>query len=387
MDDCLDKRMKSFYNGNMNSLGIFAGNLGEIIVKLMNFYRHRVRTLMSSLHKTTDVTESVTVGFTEKEIKRAVRYFKISGVSEGKILKKIIGDKLNILSNEAFISALYYIIYYREPDPKGFQSHINSLNSGMSRKELINVFMSTEEYKNRKDAVALVDEVISDWHLPVGGHERGLIKIFKKIKSDSIFVDVGAHVGTWALPLSPFFRKVIAFEPNPLAYKSLLKNVKLNKMNNVIVENMALWNNPTGKLKMVLYNAPSHSTLLKKHPLENVTGDKIGETKVKVTSLDYYLRSDKERIGLIKIDVEGGEVKVIEGAINTIEQHRPSLVIEVHTEENRSKIKDLLSSVGLKACEYEWSGQKYLVYLDGKYIDIGEKILSRGETNQVFFII
>lgn len=155
----------------------------------------------------------------------------------------------------------------------------------------------------------LVDEVLPDWHLSAGSHEHELIQISKKDSSDSVFVDVGAHVGTWSLNLPQFFRQVVVFDPNPDAHRSLLKNLEINQVNNVIAENMALWSNSATPLKLKLYHAPSRSTFLENHPIENEVGGKIGEVMVEAFSFDNYLRSSNKKIGVIKIDVEGSDVE------------------------------------------------------------------------------
>ena len=304
---------------------------------------------------------------TQKEVKRAAYLFKITKSRDEKALRAHIEEMLVHLSNNEFIHALYYILLYREPDPDGLRSYVRALECGVSRTDILKNIKSSEEYKIKVDNVPLLDESSSDWYLASGNHERQLINIFKTPQSTSLFIDIGAHVGTWTLQLAPFFGGIIAFEPNPLACQSLRRNLELNQISNVRVEEIALWSTPVGKMNLVLYCAPAQSTLLPAHPIDNKT-NKIGEIQVVTTSLDayldVYLRDIKApKIKLIKIDVEGAELEVVKGAVNTIERHKPSLVIELHLPQNEKPIKEILKSIGIKVSEYIWQAQKHLLYV------------------------
>jgi FkbM family methyltransferase len=57
---------------------------------------------------------------------------------------------------------------------------------------------------------------------------------------DGVFIDIGANVGTYSVGLSELFRRVIAFEPHPVAFKLLEANVALNDITNVSCVNMAV---------------------------------------------------------------------------------------------------------------------------------------------------
>ena len=69
------------------------------------------------------------------------------------------------------------------------------------------------------------------------------------------------------------------------------------------------------------------------------------------------------KIKLIKIDVEAAELEVIKGAVNTIERHKPSLVIELHLPQNEKPIKEILKSIGIKVSENIWQAQKHFLYV------------------------
>ena len=67
------------------------------------------------------------------------------------------------------------------------------------------------------------------------GHHQlfsiNLLKLFAD--SNSVAMDVGAHIGTFSIPLARWFKKVIAFEPSPETHALLVKNIALNRLTNV----------------------------------------------------------------------------------------------------------------------------------------------------------
>jgi len=311
--------------------------------------------------------ELLTSLLTLKEIKRAAFLLRIKAPENERDFLKDIEKPLYNLPDTDFICAMYKILLYRDPDDEGLQAYVNDLKEGISRFEILKRMKSSEEYSLKVNYVPFVDDTIPDWHVAVGGHEQELIDLFKlNVNLDSIFVDVGAHVGTWTLQLYPFFQHVVAFEPNPAAYESLKANLKMNDIKNVTVVKMALWNKPIGKMKMSIYASPSHSTLLPVHPIPEDTGERLGEIEVDTTSIDDYLTAhwDNGKIGLIKIDTEGAEVQVIKGALRTLKKHKPAIVIEIHRPEDERVIIQLLKKSGITKINTKiWNGQKYLLHL------------------------
>ncbi len=179
---------------------------------------------------------------------------------------------------------------------------------------------------------------INDWHLMLY-HEEDFMNYF--INGEGEFIDVGAHVGCWAVKLAPFYDKVHAFEPHPEAFKALEENVKLNELNNVVTYNKAV-GSENKEIQLTLYEHSSHSTLFEHHPMEEHTGPIKGLHTIGLVRLDDY-KFDK--VGFIKIDTEGYEVEVVKGALETIKKHKPKLCIEIHAPENEQKVIDLLPEI------------------------------------------
>ena len=130
---------------------------------------------------------------------------------------------------------------------------------------------------------------------------------------------MGAYIGTHSLPLSHFSKKVYAIEGNDDIFSFLNKNIETNNIENIIPFNVVL-SNKHNHLNFYLRNTGTSRVSNK-----SIHGDcKVVEAK----PLDTLISND-EKIKLIKIDVEGHEFEVLEGAKNIIEKSRPTILIEV----------------------------------------------------------
>jgi len=134
--------------------------------------------------------------------------------------------------------------------------------------------------------------------------------------SEKIFVDVGAHVGRYAVRLSKHYHHIIALEPDPFNFEGLRRNLELNNVKNVRALNLAA---SSKKGNSVLYSAGAGSRL----------------DVVRLHKRIYNVQTDLldnlvDHGDVVKIDVEGHEVKVLKGAPCLIAQ-KPIFVIEDHT--------------------------------------------------------
>ena len=141
------------------------------------------------------------------------------------------------------------------------------------------------------------------------------------------FVDAGAHVGYYTLLASGIVAvggRVVAFEPHPVLGQVLRRNIERAGCANVTVSSLAL-GRANGTAELVL------------HPRGNFGGSSLradGETgrpraPVEVTTLDDYLeRAGVPTVDVVKLDVEGAEPDVIEGAGHTLAAN-PHIVLVV----------------------------------------------------------
>ncbi len=156
-----------------------------------------------------------------------------------------------------------------------------------------------------------------------------------EIKSGDIVIDVGANIGYYTLIFAKLVGntgKVIAFEPEPKNFELLKKNIAVNKLSNVILEQKIVSDN-NKRTKLFLAN----SGIVGHHI--NTTKNNQNFIEVDSITLDDYLDKNNltNKINFLKIDVEGAEMKVLEGA-KTILQNQN---LKIFTEFNRLVIKKL----------------------------------------------
>lgn len=167
-----------------------------------------------------------------------------------------------------------------------------------------------------------------------------------------IYFDVGANLGSNTKLLKKIFGKnleVHAFEPSRVSYKKLKKYHPDIILNNVAVSNFV------GKSNFFERSISSQSSMniRENHPLKNVKN----EYSVEVITLDQYIQSKNiNKINFLKIDTEGDDFKVLQGAINILKNIEVNLIkVEclfnsnnLQDESEFNKIFNLLSSLNYK---------------------------------------
>ncbi|MBW7943408.1 MAG: FkbM family methyltransferase, partial [Candidatus Kuenenia stuttgartiensis] len=135
----------------------------------------------------------------------------------------------------------------------------------------------------------------------------------------------GAYFGDQTIPVAYNIvesGKCHAFEPNLINATLITENAKENGLSNVIVNHLALWNKSNERLVFEGEDALA-STI--------EAGDKQTEVLHTITIDDYVKNKQPGIIDLLMIDVEGSEIKVLEGAANTIKENRPTVIFETHS--------------------------------------------------------
>ncbi len=155
-----------------------------------------------------------------------------------------------------------------------------------------------------------------------------------------IFIDIGCNIGIYTLLIGNKFKnckQIISIEPIFNTFKRLRSNVKINKIENITtLLNIAL-SNKDGKAKM--RSVSKHNQIqLSKFEI-NETGDVDVETKV----FDNLYKFEKEYI-FIKCDVEGHEIKTLEGMKSTLYKNNCLIQIEIFSQ-NYKKTERILNSL------------------------------------------
>ncbi len=150
-------------------------------------------------------------------------------------------------------------------------------------------------------------------------------------------VDVGANKGVYTYWMQRYSRHVYAYEPNPKIFKILRAGAR----GNVTASPIALSNTAGRSVLRVPRTAKGYSNQGASLNHEKV-GPSFGEVTVETRRLDD---ENLENVGFIKIDVEGHEFAVLEGARATIGRDRPTLLMEIEQAHNKMPIEESLARV------------------------------------------
>lgn len=145
---------------------------------------------------------------------------------------------------------------------------------------------------------------------PKIGYEPWFTDWFRSaLTVDTVFLDVGAAIGYYVVLAADHVRTVVAFEPHPKARALLWENIRRNEFTNVDVIERPLFSRVTRS------NLGRHRQLRisPKGQLETTTLDALNLAPT-----------------IIKIDTEGAEYDILMGGEQTLLQHAPTLLIEVH---------------------------------------------------------
>lgn len=176
-------------------------------------------------------------------------------------------------------------------------------------------------------------------------YEYGLLNHIKNMKLSGVYIDVGGNIGNHSL----FFlnhcnsTKLYVFEPEDFCYEILNKNLTVNSKKEFIICKQAVWNRETN-LKLIRFESFSNIGMSK---VIEASKNDAKEQLIKANSLDNVI-SFNENIVLIKIDVEGSELKVFEGAEKLIKLNMPVIVCEAATELEFNEINKVLVPLGYK---------------------------------------
>jgi FkbM family methyltransferase len=150
-------------------------------------------------------------------------------------------------------------------------------------------------------------------------------------------LDVGSNIGLFAIMMARQIKYgvtgwVHAFEPSPQSRSDLSRMLATNHITNVNVRGEAV-SDRSGKA--VFLDVQTDNVTRESSHLAEIAPCALPQNRVEVDTIDLDTFTERYNIypQLIKIDVEGAEFLVLEGARSCIERHKPLLVIEIHPNE------------------------------------------------------
>ena len=154
-------------------------------------------------------------------------------------------------------------------------------------------------------------------------------------------IDAGGYVGDTALLFSSYTDKSIhVFEASPSNMDIIRETIRLNHLENIVPVSKAL-GEKSGTATFSLGERNSCNSLVER-PGYNYP-DHI---EVPVVTLDDYVRENNIEVGLIKVDIEGGEQLLLKGAVETIRTQHPILLISIyHSANDFFEIKPMIEKI------------------------------------------
>ena len=212
------------------------------------------------------------------------------------------------------------------------------------------------------------------------------ISLLKKIiDKDLESVDIGVYRGVYSYEMSKLSSHVHSFEPNPLIYPYLEKNLKK------IIKNLSLYNIAlSNKSEIVDLKIPNRFKVLNKnnyeerfklglatiHKENTLEKNQCSLFKVRAEKLDNVIKN--KNIGFIKIDVEGHEKNVLIGAENIIKKCKPKLLIEIEERHTNEKVENIISFIN----DFGYNS----FFSDGYNLIETKQLKNYNQKNNFFFI-
>jgi len=194
-----------------------------------------------------------------------------------------------------------------------------------------------------------------NYHAMLGVWERSnfaalkyvLSKLLKDRKNIQVF-DIGANIGLYSLFLAKYSKSidVTAFEPVADTVELLRKNLQANHFDRIKVVQMAAADLDGD---VTFYIGHHHKSSLEKDWTSDRGTSAVREIRISSIKLDTFVDRSTESPDFIKIDVEGGGGKVLQGASHLLETKRPVILIESHAAYEDRAIINMLKDHHYKA--------------------------------------
>lgn len=218
-----------------------------------------------------------------------------------------------------------------------------------------------------------------------GSYEKDEFLMMNKLMpSAGTFLDIGANIGFYSTHLAKIHPQlsIHSFEPLPKTYSYLKKHVELNNCEKVNLHNFGC-SDKNGEFTYYYYSAGSGNASMAK--LSDQTG--VQEIQCKVRKLDEVVSEQKLKVDFIKCDVEGAELFVFKGGLETIKRDRPIVFTEILRKwsakfnYNPNEIFELFYSLGYKAFVTSGKSLKPFTQMDEETIETNFFFIPEEKTN------
>lgn len=169
----------------------------------------------------------------------------------------------------------------------------------------------------------------ANWENFGGGHNSGFEECVQEACDSNCFLDIGAHIGLYSIPIAikSNSTKVFSFEPANFNYSMLQKHIKLNKLSNVEAFNVLVGEQADNAIPFL----EDDTGINPMNSLADVSKTKGNITTTKeMIRLDDFCKEKGIKPEVMKIDVEGAEIKVLKGSMETLKACKPKIFLSLH---------------------------------------------------------
>jgi FkbM family methyltransferase len=177
--------------------------------------------------------------------------------------------------------------------------------------------------------IFILPEINLDYYVKHGLFESHLIEWCKQFcRKDRVFLDIGAHTGTYSISLADACREVVSFEPQRATYYALCGSVCLSNLTNITCHQFGLGSEEqVGFQTLRIVSRDGGGSTIQ--PTSDAV---LREETIEIRTLDSLNLRD---IGFVKMDVEENELYVLQGAKTTLRTSGfPPIVFESNKETN-----------------------------------------------------
>lgn len=214
-----------------------------------------------------------------------------------------------------------------------------------------------------------------------GAYEYEELSFFKRyLNKQSVVLDIGANTGHHSLFFSRFAKEVYAFEPYQKMFQIMEKRIRDNSISNITTCNFGL-----GESNQSLdFYAPIGQNKGVGSFVRNEVGESIGKLEIRKGD-DVVLGLGVDKIDFIKIDVEGMEISVLKGLLDTIRTYKPVMFIEMSPESQVTLFNDLKEKMGAYKFYSIEANNPFLVFFN-KPTCLLKDFTPQKETKNIFCI-
>lgn len=201
----------------------------------------------------------------------------------------------------------------------------------------------------------------------IGNYEKYVTQtLIANVHSGDVCLDLGSHLGYLSLAMRRSAGKsgtIVAIDPISSNIQDTLKSFKKNKFRNVI--GIACGAGDKSKiLKADVYDDSDMANFSDSNFQPHIKAQATQTFQVK--TVDSMVREHKlKTVNFMKVDVEGYEVKALEGAMQTIKKYHPTILVEIHKDEYGANIFNRLSDLGYELSDMD--GKKLTITKLKKY--------------------